>query len=818
MPPAGRKQVRVQRRKTRHLGEVRKVAEWIIMVDDDIVNLKSAGQILSSNHMRVTALRNGQALLDYLAAHGFPDLILLDLCMPGMNGFETLQRIRAMEEGPEETPVIFLTATDSPEDEVTGLQMGAADFIRKPFIPEVLTGRVQRALRARERMHGYEKAAMVDRMTGVLNREATEKRMKELCSTENGFLCMLDLDFFKSVNDLYGRDIGDQVLMLFSAMLQKEMRYDDICGRIGGDEFLLFIRDMKTEHELGSFVSRINDAYRLSAGKLIGPQVPLGVSAGAAAVPEDGRQYEELLRKAEEALHSARQNGRHGYSLYGCEAVVSPKPVEDMDLESVTMVLEERCAPTSAMWMGKEAFISIYRYMTRYMERYHGVAFQTLFTVQMKKEDCDPDECADVMTEFRKMMQNSLRSSDIMVEISDRQLFMLLPETKDYNIGLVIGRLMDTWNRSGFGRKASIRYETGQVHLHGSHGEQDLARKDQVAVVDDDPVNLRFAEHILGKENMEIVSLRSGEALLEYLKRNSPDLILLDIMMPGMDGFETIRRMKTESVSAADIPVIFLTSDDSRETETEGLRMGAMDFIRKPFVPEVLILRVRHAVELTRLQNHLMQEVSRKTHENNMMFFQIVRAMTEAIDAKDSYTKGHSGRVAEYAEMIAKRCGYTEEQLNNLYMMSLVHDVGKIGIPDAVIRKTGRLTSEEYETIKTHPELGAKILGTIQGMPSLATGARWHHERYDGTGYPDGLAGDQIPEEARIIAVADAYDAMTSRRSYREALSQDAVREQIEQGRGSQFDPRFADVMLKLMEEDPEYRLREQTEEQKTEG
>ena len=511
------------------------------------------------------------------------------------------------------------------------------------------------------------------------------------------------------------------------------------------------------------------------------------------------------------ALYNVKQNGRHGYCVYGSTVIDTKTPAEELDLESITMILEERSAPSSAMWMGKEAFISIYRYMTRYMERYHGVAYRTLFTIRMTDEACKPEERAEVMAKFRKLMQSSLRNSDIMVEISDRQLFMLLPETKDYNIGLVIGRLLDKWNQSEYSSKAQILYETGQVHLHRTEGAEEAQQTDRVVVVDDDPVNLRFAEHILLRENMEVIALQSGEELLEYLKKNNPDLILLDIMMPGMDGFETIRQMRIESLSARDIPVIFLTSDDSRETETQGLQMGAMDFIRKPFVPDVLMLRVKHAIELTRLQNNLSLEVSKKTHENNLLFFQIVRSLTEAIDAKDTYTNGHSGRVAEYAEMIAKRCGYTDEQLNNLYMMGLVHDVGKIGVPDAVINKPGKLTPEEYEIIKTHPVLGGKILGTIQGMPSLYTGARWHHERYDGNGYPDGLAGEKIPEEARIIAVADAYDAMTSRRSYRDALPQETVRDEIMKGRGSQFDPRFADVMLKLIDEDKEYKLREKT-------
>ena len=142
-------------------------------------------------------------------------------------------------------------------------------------------------------------------------------------------------------------------------------------------------------------------------------------------------------------------------------------------------------------------------------------------------------------------------------------------------------------------------------------------------------------------------------------------------------------------------------------------------------------------------------------------------------------------------------------------MIGLLHDVGKIGVPDAVINKPGKLTEEEYEEIKKHPVIGARILGNIREMPELVTGARWHHERFDGRGYPDGLKGGDIPERARIIAVADAYDAMTSSRSYRRRMEQSEVREQLERGKGTQFDPRFAEIMLRMMDEDKGYRMRE---------
>ena len=193
-------------------------------------------------------------------------------------------------------------------------------------------------------------------------------------------------------------------------------------------------------------------------------------------------------------------------------------------------------------------------------------------------------------------------------------------------------------------------------------------------------------------------------------------------------------------------------------------------------------------------------------HRNLIKSVHIVQTLAEAIDAKDTYTHGHSSRVAEYSREIARRAGYSESAQNEIYMMGLLHDVGKIGISDAVINKPGRLDDAEFEQIKTHPGMGAKILGS---MPELVTGARSHHERFDGKGYPDGLEGHAIPEEARIIAVADAYDAMTSNRSYRRGMAQSAVREQIERGKGTQFDPRFADIMIAMIDEDREYSMRE---------
>ena len=338
---------------------------------------------------------------------------------------------------------------------------------------------------------------------------------------------------------------------------------------------------------------------------------------------------------------------------------------------------------------------------------------------------------------------------------------------------------------------------------------------DWILVVDDDTSNLKMANRILSGENLRVSCLKSGEDATKFLQENRPDLILLDVHMPGMNGFDTIAAIR-ENKETADIPVIFLTADDDSNTEKKGLEAGAMDFIKKPFVPEVLLLRVRHTIELIRLQTNLAYEVEKKTQEVTAQHEklekisrQIATTLSGAIDAKDTYTNGHSTRVAEYSREISRRAGFSEEVQDEIYMMGLLHDVGKIGIPDAIINKPAKLTDEEYSIIQKHPVTGAKILKNITEFPKLSTGARWHHERYDGKGYPDGIAGEEIPTEARIIAVADAYDALSSRRSYRDVLPQAKVREEVEKGKGTQFDPVFAEIMLSMIDEDRDYQMRE---------
>ena len=338
--------------------------------------------------------------------------------------------------------------------------------------------------------------------------------------------------------------------------------------------------------------------------------------------------------------------------------------------------------------------------------------------------------------------------------------------------------------------------------------------RQMVLVVDDSGLNLRVAMNIL-KEYFDVTCANSGMAAFDVIKKQIPDLILLDYHMPVMDGFEFIEKLK-EIEEYKDIPIIMLTADNDKQTEVRGFQLGVMDFITKPFVNEIMIQRVGRILELSHLKKNLEYEVKIQTqraeerrNQVEKLSEEVMRTLANTIDAKDTYTNGHSGRVAKYSKEIAKRAGKSKDEQKEIYQMALLHDIGKIGVPDEIINKDSKLTDEEYAAIRKHPAIGSDILKTIEEIPNIMIGARWHHERYDGRGYPDGLAGEEIPEIARIIGVADAYDAMTSKRSYRNILSQDIVRGEIERGKGTQFDPFFAEIMIQMIDEDIRYTMRE---------
>ena len=340
-------------------------------------------------------------------------------------------------------------------------------------------------------------------------------------------------------------------------------------------------------------------------------------------------------------------------------------------------------------------------------------------------------------------------------------------------------------------------------------------RRPKLLAVDDIDVNLMWLEHVF-KNEADMITKTSGMDALMWLEKNTVDLILLDFRMPDMDGFDVLRVLKHDP-HTADIPVIMLTGDISADLESKGFIEGVTDFLRKPPLPEVIRQRVRRVLRYEYLQENLAQEVRRQTAlaedrlaESKQLFKEMVLALAKTIDAKDNYTHGHSERVADYARLIAKRAGDDEEAQERIYYMGLLHDIGKIGVAENIITKTSRLDDDEFHSIKLHTMIGSEILRQISRFTDISVGARSHHQRYDGKGYPDHLAGEDIPRPARIIAVADTYDAMTSSRSYRKGLPQDVARAEIEKGKGTQFDPYFADLMIQLIDEDKDFLMRDE--------
>ncbi|BAL83178.1 putative response regulator receiver protein [Selenomonas ruminantium subsp. lactilytica TAM6421] len=338
--------------------------------------------------------------------------------------------------------------------------------------------------------------------------------------------------------------------------------------------------------------------------------------------------------------------------------------------------------------------------------------------------------------------------------------------------------------------------------------------KRRIMAVDDDDINRMTLEAILSVD-YDFTAVSSGPEALDLLAGQPVDLILLDINMPEMNGFEVLAALQ-QGEKTCSIPVIMLTGDLDQETEVQGIQAGAFDFVHKPFIPTLILRRIERTLELKALQHHMQQEIDRQTAiakeqlaSTQRLFHEMVETLADTIDAKDKYTHGHSRRVADYAREIARRAGKSEEYQRAVYYMAQLHDIGKIGIPSSLINKSTKLTDEEYAAVQQHTLIGSDILAHVKEMPELLTAARSHHERYDGTGYPEGLIGTAIPEKVRIIAVADVYDAMTSKRSYRDVLSQAVVRQEMLNARGKQLDPVFTDIMLQMIDEDIHYQLRE---------
>lgn len=331
--------------------------------------------------------------------------------------------------------------------------------------------------------------------------------------------------------------------------------------------------------------------------------------------------------------------------------------------------------------------------------------------------------------------------------------------------------------------------------------------EERILIVDDEE---RICGHLAQRLTQEGYSCKTAKNIHEALSQfpgSAFSLILVDIEMPEMNGLEFLKKIKAMD---AGMLVVMLTKVSRIEMALEAVRLGAYDFIIDPSNSELVALSVKRALEKKRLEEEL------ETHRTNLenlvgertsrlqeaygvlkkTRLDSVKVLVEAIDAKDPYTCGHSDRVSKLSVEIATHLGFTEDQLEILEYGALLHDIGKIGIKDGILQKPGRLSPKEYQHIQEHPLIGVKIVEGVEFFRDKISVIRNHHERFDGSGYPDGLVGEDIPLRARIVSIADAFDAMTSLRPHRRAMSLEDALMEMGRGRGTQFDPHFLEIFL----------------------
>jgi putative nucleotidyltransferase with HDIG domain len=332
--------------------------------------------------------------------------------------------------------------------------------------------------------------------------------------------------------------------------------------------------------------------------------------------------------------------------------------------------------------------------------------------------------------------------------------------------------------------------------------------ENRILIVDDEEMICLILAQRLFREEYLCTTVNDGREALSQFHKNTFSLIISDIKMPGMDGIELLKRVKTTNPN---MMVMMISAFPEIDLAMEAMRLGAYDFILKPVDLELVVLSVKRALEKKRLEEevetyhkNLERQVEERTAELRQTLLVLkkahldsVKALAEAIDAKDPYTRGHSDRVRRMSMRIATYLGFTEERLESLVFGALLHDIGKIGIKDEVLQKQSLLSPKEYQYIQDHPLIGVKIMEGIDFFKDKIPMIRNHHEHYDGSGYPDGLIGEAIPLEARIVAIPDAFDAMTSLRPHRKAMPLEDVLMEMEKCKGKQFDPKILEIFLR---------------------
>ncbi len=430
----------------------------ILIVDDEKISLRMTDHILSSEYDTICAASGKEAIEIFKTE--LPDLVLSDLRMPEIDGF-ALQQILQEEMG-RQVPFMFMTADKKDETESKGFSMGALDFIRKPFRADVLLRRVSNILTTVEQIKGLKQAAVTDPMTGLLNKASSQEEIDILARDNIGALMMIDLDSFKPVNDIYGHDMGDKVLIRFSEIIRSAIRSTDLAGRMGGDEFVVFCKNINNEEVIADKSKWINEQILLSAKELMGQDmtIPLGASIGCAFAPDDGKDFLTLFKKADKALYDVKQNGKHGYKIFS-----DPKKTDNGDtsdstaLQTAMMLMGERSPGKGAMVLPMDQYKIIYQFLSRVVTNYQRIIHVLLFSVKIHG-DLDQEK---VMESFVEVMKHSLRQSDVVTPFGRNKVLLILLKATAIDIDVVTERIMMNWDANEFSDMCNISFEVDTI-------------------------------------------------------------------------------------------------------------------------------------------------------------------------------------------------------------------------------------------------------------------------------------------------------------------------------------------------------------------
>ncbi|MFH1562454.1 MAG: response regulator [Nitrospirota bacterium] len=655
----------------------------VLVIDDDISILELLKNILVSQGYEVTLAQSGKEALEKLKEE-IPHLIILDIMMPDMDGYEVCQRIR---KNPtlKHLPIIMLSGKGDLADAIEGWRIGIDEYLVKPFNIEELTVIIKSVI---YRTYLGIDANPLTKLPG--NNSIREEINKCIENKKNFAACFIDLDNFKAFNDNYGFDKGDDAIKLTAEVIINAVHKigveEDFIGHIGGDDFVVI-----------TYPDRVETICQ------------------------------EIIREFDETIPDfyPPQDQQQGY-------IIS---------------------------------------LNRKGER----------------------EEFPIMTISIGVVTNKKRNLTHLAEVS------------------TLGAELKEYAKTFFGSNYVVdKRQEGEKEFSP---QNEILKKESILIVDDDPDICNILSMGLKKENYLIAIAQNGAcASLEIIK-NSFNVVLLDINLPDISGLEILKIVKQRDPG---IIVIIITGYSSAEVAIEALRYGAYDYLEKPLDMEKVKITIKRGIQHQRLEvknKELIANLTKKNIELNQkveevlmlnkslqaLYLGTMAALVSTIEAKDHYTRGHSDRVTNFAVSIARKLNLPEHKQELIRYACQLHDIGKIGIRDYILNKVEELNQEEWDEIKRHPTTGAEIVKSLgfleKGIPFI----KHHHERYDGAGYPQGLKMEDIPLGARIIAVADAFDAITSDRAYRKAKPMDVAIKELKENAGRQFDPQVVEAFLKVI-------------------